>query len=93
MPGEACFEWGEDGVGIDVVVVDFRGGGEAAVEVGGDFLAGDDADGGGEFGVEGGDPVCGVHGSGFRGVEVGDLAEGVDAGIGAARALEAEGLF
>lgn len=45
VPCEASFERGQDGGGADVVVVGFVGGGEAAVEVCGDFLAGGDADG------------------------------------------------
>lgn len=93
VPGEAGFEWGEDGFGVEVVGVGFGGGVEAAVEVGGDFGGVDDSDGGGEFGVECGDPVEGVHADFRRGVEVGGLAVGVDAGVGAARAVELEGLF
>lgn len=74
-------------------MVFFPGGGEAGVEGGGGFLAGEDADGGGEVGVDGGDPVVGVHGGAFWGVEVGGLAVGVDAGVGAAGAVEVEGGF
>ena len=90
MPDAGGEEGGEDGGGGEAVKVGFSGSGEAGVEVRGDFLGGEDADGGGEFGVEGGNPVVGVHGEVWWWVEVGDLAEGVDAGIGAAGAGESD---
>lgn len=93
MPGTASEKWGQDGRGGKFVTIGFFDGIEASVEIGRDFIAGHDADGGGEFGIEGGNPVVGIHGELVGGVEMGDLAEGVDAGIGAARGVEADFFF
>lgn len=93
VPGEAGAEGGEHGLGADFIPVGLAGGGKAGVEGVGDLLGGEHADAGGEFGVECGDPVEGVHGEPGGGVEVGDLGEGVDAGIGAAGAVDAHGLL
>lgn len=93
VPGEAGEEGGKDGGGGEVVGVGFAEGGEAGVEVVGNFFAVEDADGGGELCIESRDPVDRVHGQGGRGVEVCDLAEGVDAGVSPAGAMDAEGFF
>lgn len=88
MPCEASLERGEDGVGADVVVIFFSGGGKTGVEIGRNLLAGDDAYRSGEFGVDRGNPVVGVHGRFVRSIKMGGLAVGVDSGIGAAGAVE-----
>ena len=82
MPGATDLKRVE-GVGIsDAVEVGFSFGGEAGVEAW--FLASDgkDADSWGKMKVEGfGESGGGISGEDFAG---GDLAEGVDAAIGAA---------
>ena len=69
----------------DAVLVCFGAGGVAGVEGVGDAVGGEDADAGGEGAVECAEQVGGrdVGGEG----EAGNLAEGVDAGVGAAGAL------
>ena len=93
MPGAAGKEGGQDGGEGEVVNVGFLNRGKASVEVIGDFLAFHDADGGRELAIKGGNPVEGVHGEIVRSIEVGHLAEGVDAGIGAARAVNTDGFL
>ena len=83
----------ENGKGAEVVGVGLTGGLKTGVEIARDFLAFYDADGGRQLGVERGNPVEGVHGEMARGVEMSDLAESVDSGIGAAGSVEAKGLF
>lgn len=63
------------------------------MEIIGHLFASHDADGGGEFGVEGGHPVERVHCELRWRVKVRDLAERVDSGIGAAGALQLDGFF
>ncbi len=92
MPCEAGFERREDRGEADIVVIGFCCSGKAAVKVFGDFLAGQYADGGGEFCIECRDPVVWVHGGGVGGIKMGGLAVCVDAGIGAAGAVKADGL-
>ena len=93
VPRAACRERRKNREGAEVVGVGFSGGLKAGMEIRGDFLATDDADGGGKFGVERGNPVEGVHGEMVRSVEVGDLALGMDSGISAAGTVKAEWLF
>jgi len=90
MPRAFCVERGKDGEGAEFVGVGFFFGRKAGVEVSGDFLASHDANGGGKFGVESRNPVEGVHCEVVWSGEVGDLAEGVDAGVGAAGAVKAD---
>ena len=70
----------------DAVAVGFRLGLPAGVEIRADFLCGGDADCGREQGIQGALEFGGGEG-GLR-FEMGDLAEGVDAGIGAACAVD-----
>ncbi len=74
----------------DAVLVGFAEGGVAGVEGFGGVVGGEDADAGGEGPVECAEEVFG----GDVGVERegGDLGEGVDPGVGAARALREDGL-
>jgi hypothetical protein len=90
MPGEAGTKWGEHRLGANVVLVSFAFSGETGVEVGGGFLGGKGTDRGGKLGVERGNPVEWVHGEVVRGVEMCDLSDGVDAGIGSSRAVDAD---
>ena len=76
-----------------MVGVGFSSGTVAGVEVGRDFSAGGDADAGGKFGVEGGNPVKGVHVEVMGGGEVGDLSEGVNTSICAASSVDTDGFF
>ncbi|MEY4524791.1 MAG: hypothetical protein RIR57_161 [Bacteroidota bacterium] len=82
-----------DLVGAEIEMINFSDGGKAAVEIWRDFLAGHDPDGGGQLAIERRHPVERVHGNLRRRVEMGDLREGVDAGIRAARAIEPQRLF
>ena len=90
VPGAVGQEGWKDGREAEVVGVGLAGGRKAGVEVLCHFLTGEDADVGGEFGVESGNPVVGIHGEVIRGIEMGDLPESVDAGIGAAGAVETD---
>ena len=85
-PDERGQEWrAEDAAREDAVLVGFAEGTAAGVEGFGDFFDGEDADAGREGVVEG--PVeIGRGDRGFEG-EAGDLAEGVDSGVGAVRSL------
>ena len=76
-----------------MVGIGFGLGGEAGVKVVGHFFAIEDTDGGREFGVERGNPVGGVHREVSGGVEVSDLAEGVDARVGASGTVETDRFF
>ena len=80
------FEWREDLAAPDAVAVGFSLGLPASVEIGADFFRGDDADCGRKEGVQGALEFGGRE-SGLR-FEMGDLSEGVDAGIGAACAVD-----
>ena len=93
VPSESCFERRQDGIGAKVEIIDFPDGGKAAVEVWGGFLASHDADAWRELAVDGGHPVERVHRELRRGVEVRDLCQCVDAGVGAAGSVEAQRLF
>ena len=75
--------------GEDAVLVGLAAGAVAGVEFGRDGFDGEDADAGGEGAVEGAMEVGGGDGDGEG--EGGDLAEGVDAGVGAAGALGEDG--
>lgn len=92
MPGEAVAEGGEDGRRTKIVVVGFSAGGKAGVEIRRDLGGLHHADRPGEFGIEGGEPVPGAHGECGRRIEMGRLGERVDASIGAAGAVDADGL-
>jgi hypothetical protein len=76
--------------GEDAVFVGLAAGAVASVEVFGDGLDCEDADAGGEGTVEGAVKVCCGDRDGEG--EGGDLTEGMDAGVGAARALGKDGL-
>lgn len=93
VPGSFRQEGREDGLETEVVGVGFGLGGKAGVKVVGHFFAFENTDGGREFGVERGNPVEWVHREVVGGVEVGDLAEGVDAGVGASGAVETDRFF
>ena len=93
VPGAMGEERRQDGGEAEAVGVGLGNGGEAGVEVIGHLFAFNDADFGRELGVEGWNPVEGVHGEAVRCVEVGDLAEGVHAGVGATASVEAKGFL
>ena len=93
VPGSFRQEGREDGLETEVVGVGFRLGGKASVKVVGHFFAFENTDGGREFGIERGNPIEWVHREVVGGVEVGDLAEGVDTGIGASGAVETDRFF
>ena len=93
VPDETGVEGGKDGGEGEAVLVGFFLGGKAGVEVGGGFFAIHHPDGGGKFAVEGGEVVEGVHRRVLGGVEVGDLAKGMHAGVGASGIVNADGLF
>ena len=76
-----------------MVGVGFGLGGKAGVKVVGHFFAIENTDGGREFGVERRNPVEGVHREVFGRIEVSDLAEGVDAGVGASGTAETDRFF
>ena len=57
------------------------------------FFGSKNPDTGGKLGVECGNPVEGVHGEVVGGVEVGDLGDGVDSGIGSSGAVDADGFL
>ncbi len=62
------------------------------MEVRGGGGGGHDADFRGQVDIEGTEPCGWVHAAGIGDVEVGDLAIGVDTGIGAAAALDGDWL-
>ena len=71
-----------DGICVEMVVVDFRVGAVAGVESGIGGFDVEDANVGREERIEGEEEAR--QGDGDVGVEMGGLAEGVDAGVGAA---------
>ena len=73
------FEWRQHLAAPDAVAVGFALGLPASVEIGADFFGGDDADCGRKQGVQGALEFGGGDG-GLR-FEMGDLAEGVNAGV------------
>src|ERR1700757_4211675 len=86
MERALVFEWRQDLAAPDAVAVGFSLGLPASVEIGADFFGSNDANGGGEEGVEGALKFGGGK-SGLR-FEVGDLAESVGAGVCAACAVD-----
>lgn len=84
VPGEAVFQRREDFAVPEAVVVDFSGGVEAGVEIGGDLFAAHDANGWWQYGIQGAVPFGFAQPGGGWGVEVGHLGEGMDAGVGTA---------
>ena len=76
--------------GEDSVLVGFAQGAVAGVEVFGDGFDGEDADARGKSAIERAVKIVGRDGNSEG--EGGDLSEGVDAGIGAARALREDRL-
>src|SRR5579864_8486327 len=86
MERALVFEWRQHLTAPDAVAVGFSLGLPASVEIGADFFCGDDADGGRKQGVQGALEFCGGK-AGLR-FEMGDLAERVDASIGAACAVD-----
>lgn len=89
VPGAVGFEGGEHALAPDAVAVGFAEGVKAGVKAGRAFLHPQDADGEGEAGVDGMGPGFAGHAQGFRHIAVGDLREGVHAGVGAAAAMHA----
>lgn len=75
------------------VAVGFFASVKAGMKIGRDFLTGHDADGGGKVAIERRNPVVWVEREVFRGVKMGDLAQRVDAGIGATRGVQADFFF
>ena len=75
----------DDVAAPDAVVVALGAGGVAGVKAFGHFVDGEDADGGGKPIVEHDAEVCERDGAG--GLKGGDLRQGVNAGVGATRAL------
>ena len=86
MERALVFEWREDLTSPDAVAVGFSLGLPASVEIGADFFGSDDADCGRKKCIEGALEFGGGEG-GLR-FEMGDLREGMDAGIGAACAVD-----
>ena len=74
VPGEAVFQRGEDLAVPEAVAVDFSGGVEAGVEIGGDLFAAHDADGWWQHGIEGAVPFGFAQSGGGWGIEVGHLS-------------------
>ena len=91
MPDEAVPERGEDVAGVNSVMVFFFDGAEAGVKTGRRHFAFEDANGGRHVAVEGALPFGGRHAVFLRRIEMSHLAERVDAGVGAAGAVE--GIF
>ena len=87
VPSAADFVGGKDGARKEAIAVDFATGLEAGMKVLGCAGGAEDADFWGEIGIEGGEPFgWGEEVGGDIGV--GDLGEGVDAGVGAAGAVD-----
>ena len=97
LPGEVPGAFGQkgrkNGLEAEVVGVGLGFSGKAGVEIVGDFLAFKNANCGGEFRIERRNPVEGIHGEMIGGVEMRNLAESVDAGVGAAGAVKADGFL
>lgn len=90
VPGDAAKEGVGEGAVVDEVSVALGFGVERGVEGLGDFLGAGDADVGGEGGVEGAEEDLGRVSGG--GVEMDDLGEGVDAGVGASAGGDGRGV-
>ena len=89
----AIVDEGREDWGVpEVIAVGFADGVEAGVEGWGGGGGGHDADFRGQVDIEGAEPCGGVHAAGIGDVEVGDLANGVDAGVGAAAAVDGDRL-
>jgi len=91
VPGEAGLQRGKNGAGPEAVAVGFSYGIEAGVEIVRSESDVHDPDGRREVDIEGALPGGEIHAAGVRDVAVGHLAEGMDAGIGAAAAVDGDG--
>ena len=93
VPCESGFKWRQNGAGAEIKMIDFTRSRKAAVKISGDFFAGHDSDGGGQFTVERRHPVKWVHRNFRRWIEMSGLRDRVYAGISATRAIKAQRLF
>lgn len=86
-----AIKWVDDGIEVEVVVVDLSGGAVSGVEGVGDGFDLVDADCGGEEGVEGEEGALGVDALACG--KVGNLSTGMDAGVCPSGTCDVEGLF